>query len=148
MSKLANILSYVLYGILFITILFTVMFFTGGDVPGEAYETPVYTDLFINWGYILLFATIGITVIVELVKIVLNPKNAVRSLISFGVLVVIALVSYSLADGTPLKLSGEPSPDNVYSTLKLAGAFIYTTYALLGIIIVVILATEIGKLFK
>ncbi len=148
MSKLANILSYVLYGLLLITILFTVMFFTGGDVPGEAYETPVYTDLFINWSYILLFATIGITVIVELVKIVLNPKNAVRSLISVGVLIVIALISYSIADGTPLKLSGEENPDNVYSMLKLAGAFLYTTYALLGIIIVVILATEIGKLFK
>ncbi len=147
MSKLSNILSYVLYALILLTAVFTVMFFSGGDVPDQTYQTPVYTDLLLNWAKILCAATAVITILFEIFHIIVNPKNAVRSLISIGVLIVIALISYSLADGTPLKLATE-NADNVYPMLKLAGAFLYGTYALLGMVIVAIFATEISRLFK
>ncbi len=148
MTKLSNILSYVLYALIAVTVVLTIMYFTGGEVPGETYKTPVYTDIFLNWAKLLVAATAIITVLFEVVNVVLNPKNAVRSLISIAVLIVIALVSYSLADSTPLELGGYEGADNVPSMLKLAGAFLYGTYALLGIVIVAIFGTELSKLFK
>jgi len=148
MNKLSNILNYVLYSLLAVTVVFTIMYFTGGDVPGETYTTPVYTDLVLNWAKFLVAATAIITVLFEVVNVVLNPKNAVRSLISIGVLIVIGLISYSLADGTPLVLGGYDGPDNVPSMLIMADAFLYGTYALLGVVFIAILSTELSKLFK
>ncbi|SMO74516.1 hypothetical protein SAMN06265379_106121 [Saccharicrinis carchari] len=148
MTKLSKILSLVLYALLGVTVVLTIMYFTGGDVPGETFRTPVYTDTFLNWAKILVVATAAIVVLFELVNIVLNPKNAVRSLISAGVLIVIALVSYSMADDTALRLSGYEGADNVPSMLKMAGAFLYGTYILLGIVFVTILGTELSKIFK
>jgi hypothetical protein len=148
MTKLSNILNYVLYALLAVTVVFTIMYFSGGDVPGEAYATPVYTDLILNWAKILVLGTAVFTIVFEIVNVVLNPKNAVRSLISIAVLLVIAFVSYALADGTPLNLGGYEGSDNVPSMLKLAGAFLYGTYVLLGIVVVAILGTELSRIFK
>ena len=148
MTKLSKILSFVLYALIAVTAVFTIMFFTGGDVPGEAYQTPVYTDSLLNWAKLLVAGTAVITILFEIMHIVMNPKNAVRSLISIAVLVVIGLVSYSLADGTPLNLGGYEGEDNVPSMLKLAGAFLYGTYVLLGLVIVAILGGELSRIFK
>lgn len=149
MNKLSKIISYVLYALLAVTVVFTIMYFTGGDVPGEAYQTPVYTDLFLNWAKFLVLATACITIVFEIVNVVLNPKNAVRSLISIALLVVIAFVSYAIADGTPMNLgAGYEGGDNIPSMLKMAGAFLYGTYILLGIVVVAILGTELSRIFK
>ncbi len=148
MTKLSKILSFVLYGLLAVTVVFTILYFTGGEVPGEAYSTPVYTDLLLNWAKLLVVATAICTILFEVVNVVLNPKNAVRSLISIAVLVVIALISYSLADGTPMNLEGYEGADNVPAMLKMAGAFLYGTYALLGIVVVAILGSELSRIFK
>ncbi len=148
MSKLSNILSIVLYALLAVTVVLTILFFTGGEVPGEAYTTPVYTDLVLNWAKFLVIIAAGVTILFEVVNVVLNPKNAMRSLISIAVLIVIAFVSYSLADDSIMKLEGYDGPDNVPSMLKLAGAFLYGTYALLGIVVVAIVGTELSRLFK
>lgn len=148
MSKLSKILSFVLYGLIAVTVVLTIMFFTGGDVPGETYQTPVYTDLILNWTKILVILAAAVTIFFEIVHVVSNPKNAVRSLISIAVLIVIGIVSYAIADTTPLNLGGYEGPDNVPSMLKMAGAFLYGTYFLLGIVVVAILAGELSRIFK
>ncbi|MGQ1787698.1 MULTISPECIES: hypothetical protein [unclassified Saccharicrinis] len=148
MSKLSKILSFVLYALIAVTAVLTIMFFTGGDVPGETFQTPVYTDMILNWAKFLVAGAAAVTILFEVVHVVMNPKNAVRSLISIAVLVVIGLVSYSIADNTPLDLGGYEGKDNVPSMLKLAGAFLYGTYVLLGLVIVAIFGGELSRLFK
>ncbi len=148
MTKLSKILNIVLYALIAVTVVFTIMFYTGGDVVGETYQTPVYTDMLLNWAKILVFATAIIAILFEIFHLVLNPKNAARTLFSIGALIVIALLSYSMADGTPLQLGGYEGADNVPSMLKLAGAFLYGTYILLGVVIAAILISEVSKIFK
>ena len=148
MSKLSKILSFVLYALIAVTAVLTVMFFTGGDVPGETFQTPVYTDSLINWAKLLVVGAAAITVLFEVVHVVMNPKNAVRSLISIAVLVVIGLVAYSMADPTPMNLGAYEGSDNVPAMLKLAGAFLYGTYVLLGLVIVAIFGGELSRIFK
>ncbi|MCW3807273.1 hypothetical protein [Plebeiibacterium marinum] len=148
MTKLSKILNFVLYALIAVTVVFTIMFYTGGDVAGETYQTPVYTDMILNWAKALVFATAIIAILFEIFHLVLNPKNAVRTLISIGALIVIALISYSLADGTPMELGGYEGSDNVPSMLKLAGAFLYGTYILLAVVVGAILVSEVSKVFK
>lgn len=148
MTGLIKKLSYVLYGMLGITLVLTAMFFFLGDVPGEAYFTPKFTDVFLNWAKFLAISAAVLTVVFEIVNIVLNPQNGMRSLISIGVMLMIALVSYVLADSTPLVLSGYEGSDNVPSMLKMSGTFLYSTYFLLGGAVLAILVSELSKIFK
>ncbi|MGQ1946258.1 hypothetical protein ACT3CD_04050 [Geofilum sp. OHC36d9] len=148
MNKLSKILNIVLIALLGVTLVFAGMFFFGGDVEGAAYETPVYTDLFLNWGIVLVFLTAGITILFEIISLVLQPKNAMRSLISIAVLAVIVFISYSIGDPTPLVLPGYEGTDNVASMLLLSDMFLYSTYFLVGILIVAILYSEVSRIFR
>ena len=78
MTKLSKILNYTLYILLAITLIFAGLFFLGGDVADATYQTPIYTDSFINWAIVLIFVAVGLALIFEVVNLVLNPKNAVR----------------------------------------------------------------------
>jgi len=80
--------------------------------------------------------------------LVLNPRNAIRTFISIGLLGVIVLVSYSMGDGTPLQLVGYKGSDNVPSMLILGDTFLYTTYILLGGVLLSIFYTEISRIFR
>jgi len=148
MTKLSKFLNIALYVILAVTLVLAGMFFLGGDVAGETYKTPVYTESFLNWAYVLIFIAAGISLVFEVVHLVLNPKNAVRTLISIGLIAVVTLVSYGLADTTPLDIVGYQGTDNVPSMLSMSGTFLYVTYILLGAVVVSILYAELSRLFK
>ena len=148
MTKLVKILNIVLYLLLAITLVFAGLFFFGGEIVGEPYYTPVYTESFLNWGILLVFATAGITLIAEIFQLIMHPRNAVRTLISIGLLLVITLIAYSLADTTPMNIIGYTGEDNVPGMLAMAGTMLYGTYILFGIVIIAILYTELSRLFK
>ncbi|MBS2097831.1 hypothetical protein [Carboxylicivirga linearis] len=148
MTKLSKILNIVLYLILAITMVFAGMFFFGGEVEGATYHTPLYTGSFLNWGILLVFITGGLTLLAEIFNLILHPKNAVRTFISIGLLLIVTLISYALADTTPLNLVGYQGPDNVPSMLALAGTFLYGMYILFGVAIIAIVYAELSRLFK
>ncbi|WP_068471702.1 hypothetical protein [Saccharicrinis aurantiacus] len=148
MSKLAKIITYILFALIAVSAVFVVMLFTGGEVVGETYYTPVYTDNFLNWAKFLAAGAAVLTLLFEVYHVIVSPKNAARSLISIAILAVIALVSYSLADDTALQLGGYEGTDNVPSMLKMTGGFMYSTYILLGGVIVSIIVAEVSKMVK
>lgn len=148
MTQLSRVLNFVLIALLAITAVLAGMFYFGGEIEGAAYDTPIYTDPFLNWGIILVFATAAITIVFEIISLILQPKNAVRSLVSIVVLAVVVFISYTLGDTTPLKLPGYEGTDNVASMLILSDMFLYSTYFLVGILIVTILYTEVAKMFR
>ncbi|MBK3517618.1 hypothetical protein [Carboxylicivirga marina] len=148
MTKLSKILNIVLYLLLAVTLVFAGMFFFGGDVPGETYKTPVFTESFLDWAKLLIYIAAGVSLLFEVFHLVVNPKNAMRSIISMGILGVIVLVAYAMSDDTPLQLIGYNGPDNVPSMLNLAGTMLYGTYLLFGIVISAILYAELSRLFK
>lgn len=148
MSKLSNLLNYVLYLLLAVTLVFAGLFFFGGEIEGEAYYTPSYTEAMLNWAKLLVYITAGIALIFEIINIIIHPKSAVRTLISLGIIVLIVLVAYSLSDTTPMKIIGYNGPDNVPSMLSMAGTMLYTTYILFGITVVAILYAELSRMFK
>ncbi|MFO7999831.1 MAG: hypothetical protein R6U46_01200 [Marinilabilia sp.] len=148
MNKLSRYLNFVLYILLGATVVLAGLFYFGGEVEDAALTTPVYTETFLNWGKILLLGAAVLSVLFEILNLALHPKNAIRSLISIGLLALIVLVAYSMGDGTPLQLVGYKGSDNVPSMLILGDMFLYTTYILIGGVLLSILYTEVSRLFR
>ncbi|TAJ12978.1 hypothetical protein DMA11_10795 [Marinilabiliaceae bacterium JC017] len=148
MTKLTRYLNILQYLLLAVTLVFAGLYYFGGEVVGAAHTTPIYTDSFLNWGKLLVIITAGISLIFEVLHLIFNPKNAIRTLISIGIIFVIVFVAFGMSDATPMNLIGYEGSDNVPSMLTMAGTFLYTTYLLFGIAFTAILYTELSRLFK
>ncbi|MFI2742091.1 hypothetical protein ACG2LH_05080 [Zhouia sp. PK063] len=82
-----------------------------------------YTDFMFYIAYVLTFAAAGIAVIYSIGNLLTHPDKLKRALVSVGVLVVVAVVSFALA-------SGDPLPGADASTSKWVGAGLYAFYIL------------------
>jgi len=144
LSKYLDILTYVMIGL---TAIFVAMFYLGGDIPNQAYDTPVYTDLLINWSKVLFIISTGLAVVFPIIQLVVNPKGAIKGLIGLVGLGIIILISYSLSDGTLLNLPGYTGVDNNPGSLEFADTILYTMYILgIGTVVAIVVTEVIRKL--
>lgn len=148
MDKISRISSYVLYGLLTISLVLTGMMLFGGTNKSEALESPVFTDVILNWGKILIVGSIAIAFLIEIFNMVTRPTGAKKSLVSAGIILFILMVSYILSDGTPMEILGYEGADNVPSMLKATDTGLFTFYLLMGIAVVAIIASEIWRIIK
>ncbi|BAX80550.1 hypothetical protein [Labilibaculum antarcticum] len=140
LSKYLNILTYVMIGL---TAIFVAMFYLGGDVPDQAYDTPVYTDVLIYWANALLYVCAGLSLLFPIIQLVSNPKGAVKGLAGLVGLGLIVLLAYSLSDGTLLDLPGYTGDDNTPGALQFADTVLYTMYILGVGTVLSIVVTEV-----
>lgn len=131
-----------------ITVVILALFIWGGDVPDQRYTTPVYTASLLNWAYILFAVAVVAAVAFPVARLVTRPKQAMKSFIGLAALVVVVLIAYSLADGTPMDIIGYNGPDNVPSQLIFSDTIIYTMYILFGAAILAIISTELLRKFR
>lgn len=144
-KKILNILTIVMF---VITAVLLGLFMFGGKVPNQLYTTPVYTSTLLNWAYILFGIAIIAAIIFPIIRLFSRPKQAMKSLIGLAVVVVVVLIAYAMADGTPMKIIGYNGPDNVPSMLILSDTIIYTMYILFAGTILAIIGTEIYRRVK
>lgn len=145
LDKMLSILTYVMIGL---TVVFVAMFYLGGNVEGEAYDTPVNTDLLLNWAGLLFIVAAGLSIVFPIVQIVTNPKAAGKGLMGLVALGLVVLVAYSMSDGTLLNLPGYNGTDNNPESLKFADTVLYTMYFLGVGAVLSIVATEIIRRFR
>ncbi|MFA8435652.1 MAG: hypothetical protein ACEPOZ_14120 [Marinifilaceae bacterium] len=130
-----------------LTFVFTAIYFTGGEIPNQAHDTPVYTDLLLNWTWILMIISIVLTVGFAIFQLFVNPKAAIKGLLGLGILGLIILVSYGMSDGTLLDMPGYTGPDNTPGTLKFADTVLNTMYILgVGTLLAIVVTEVIRKL--
>ncbi|MCL2072797.1 MAG: hypothetical protein FWH18_02655 [Marinilabiliaceae bacterium] len=147
-NKPLKILLGVLLGI---GLVLFVMMFLGGNEPNvdpEAPDVPNFLTSFINWGIFLTIGAALLTLLFEVLKIVMQPKKAFRTVISLGVMIVLGLIALALADSTPLNIIGYEGTDNVRGMLILSDIFIFTAYLVFGISIILVLYVEIARGFR
>ena len=144
-KKILNILTIVMFDI---TAVLLGLFMFGGKVPNQLYTTPVYTSTLLNWAYILFGIAIIAAIIFPIIRLFSRPKQAMKSFIGLAVVVVVVLIAYAMADGTPMKIIGYNGPDNVPSMLILSDTIIYTMYILFAGTILAIIGTEIYRRVK
>ena len=144
-KKILNLVTIVMF---VITVVLLGLFMFGGEVPNQPYTTPVYTAALLNWAYILCGIAIIAAIIFPVIRLFTRPKQAMKSFIGLAGVVVVILIGYALADGTPLKLVGYTGPDNVPSMLIFSDTILYTMYFLFAAAILAILGTEIYRRMK
>lgn len=144
-QKILNIVTIVMF---VITVVLLGLFLFGGEVPNQLYSTPVYTSSLLNWSYILCGIAIIAAIIFPVIRLVTRPKEALKSFLGLAAIVVLVLIAYAMADGTPMKIVGYTGPDNVPSMLLFSDTIIYTMYFLFIAAILAILGTEIYRRMK
>ncbi len=145
LSKYLNILTYVMLGL---TVIFVAMFYFGGEVPNQAYPTPVYSDSLIYWAKALFYITVGLSILFPVLQIISDPKGAIKGLAGLAGLGLIILIAYSLSDGTLLSLPGYTGEDNNVGALKFADTILYSMYILGFGAILSIVVTEALRKFR
>ena len=144
-KKILNILLLLMF---VITVVVLGLFIFGGELPNQAYPTPVYTSAFLNWAYILCGIAIVAAIAFPIARLFSRPKQALKSLSGLVGVAIVVMVAYSLADGTPMDLKGYNGPDNVPSMLILSDTIIYTMYILFVGAVLAILGSEIYRRVK
>ena len=144
-KKILNILLLLMF---VITVVVLGLFIFGGELPNQAYPTPVYTSAFLNWAYILCGIAIVAAIAFPIARLFSRPKQALKSLIGLVGVAIVVMVAYSLADGTPMDLKGYNGPDNVPSMLILSDTIIYTMYILFVGAVLAIFGSEIYRRVK
>ena len=129
-----------LWVLLAIGILASVMFYVGGsagslEVAGDFLDIPKFTDLFLNWNYILLCLAICVTIVAVIMSFVLlfqqNKAKAIRSLCVVVGFVLVALICWFLGSPEKVKIIGYEGTDNQGAMAQMTDAIMYLTYILL-----------------
>lgn len=149
MKKIVDILpKLVLYILLAGCIITGLMFYLGGnegtpiEVAGDFLDIPRFSDLFLNWGYILVALTVVITLIAVLSdyvrKFKANPKAALKSLIPICLFVAVFVIAWFLGSPEEVKIVGYEGTDNVGFWAQCTDMMMFSTYILLGVLLLVI----------
>lgn len=150
-EKVKRLSTIVLWVFMGLTVIFAIIFFLGGVVPGTEgtrYEEPKVTNSFIIYAYILLGITILLTVFFSIRNFIVNPSNLKGTLITVVVAVVLIGIAALIADNTVLDLPHYKGKDNVPRTLFLTDVGLYVGYFLLGLAFLSIIYSVISKNFK
>jgi hypothetical protein len=136
-DSIANITRWIMYILLALSVIPGVLF----------YAQLMDTELFINWGKMLLIAGVVVMFISPIYGFITNPQNIVKLLVSIAAFVIVLGVAYSLAGNEfsafqleKLKTTADVS---VY-----VGMGIYATYIAFGLTVLSILYASVIKLFK
>ncbi len=134
--------------LLALSIVFTVMFFAGGangslEVAGDFLDIPRFTDLLLDWTYVLFALACLITLGVVIGEFVKNckydRKKAVSTLaivIGFAALVVIC---WFLGSPEKVDIIGYEGTENVGAMAQMTDAILYLTYTLFAATVVALL---------
>ena len=130
------------------------MFYTGGVVdPAAEMKEPVYTGLLLNWTYVLFGLTIASTIVLAawqfLGSLKNDAKSALMSLLVLVLFVALLGITYTLGDATPLTgLNADSQAYNTTGWLKITDMWIYSTYALIALIILAVVWGTIRRILS
>jgi len=149
MKNYSLISKVTLWVLLAIGLIISAMVFLGGneegglEVAGDTLSVPVFTNLFLNWNYILL----GIAILVTLVFVVAgfcrqfkaDKKKALFKLCILIAFVLLFVICWFLGSPEKIQIIGYEGTDNQGFWAQLSDMMMYASYALVcGVIISII----------
>lgn len=143
-TKIRKLSSWTVLIISLITVVVFGIFFGGGVVdPAAEVKDYVYTELLLNWTYLVFFLTIIALVVLGVWQyasvLKTNPKSAVMSLVVLVLFALLLIITYSIGDGTPLTtLNADSQTYNTSFWLKCTDMWIQSTIVLFLLIIAAI----------
>lgn len=156
MNKLMdNLPKITLYALIAVSLVFTVMFWVGGqsevEINGEYWSEPVYTGLYLNWAYVLCGIALVLTLLIALVKFVINftsnPKKGVAALLVMIAFVAVFVISWYLGSDARLEIIGYEGTDNEGVMVRYSDMCLYSAYILAaGTVLSMIVSSLYAKL--
>ncbi len=143
-----RIINIVFYLLLIVSTVITGFFYLGSTIEIGGEEVPKVTEMALNWTYVLFGLAIISLVVFSIIQIFQEPKKAIKTFISIGIFLIVILIAYSSASAEVLTLVGYKGEFNEPVSLKWSGAGLITMYIFLGLAILSILYTEVGKYFR
>ena len=153
MQKINKYSSWILYGLMLLTVVVFGLFYMGGNVdPNAEVLEPVYTGAVLNLAYIVVAIGVVSTVAFALFQFAVqlkdHPKEAFKTLLTLGAFVLLLVITWLAGSGEPLNMPAYDGTDNVYFWLKLTDMWLYTAGILLGASIVSIIAFSLIKVIR
>ena len=154
-TKIRKISSWTLIGSAIISLVVLCLFFLGGsDEPyrGE-YWTPTHLNTLLSWMYVLFALATVATLLFGIWQFAsnfkTNPKGGIMGLVVIVLFAGMLFVTYAIGDGTKLPIANEDIQDyNVPFWLKATDMWLYSTYTLVALIILAILAGSVKKVLN
>ena len=153
-TKIRKVSSWTLLISSIISVVALIMFYTGGVVdPAAEMKEPVYTGLLLNRTYVLFGLTIASTIVLAawqfLGSLKNDAKSALMSLLVLVLFVALLGITYTLGDATPLTgLNADSQAYNTTGWLKITDMWIYSTYALIALIILAVVWGTIRRILS
>lgn len=150
-TKIRKISSSVLLILMVVSIAVCLAFFFLGDVTLDPAGNKVYayTDYMLYWTYALVIITLIVTAFFAITSLVqgfrINPKKALRSLLFFVFFIAIMVISYAIGDSTSMAVNEDSAAYNTPFWLKTIDMCLYTSYALIALIVVAMIWGAISK---
>lgn len=169
-NTLSKILSIFLGLLLIVSVVAVVWFYF--DVSGLPAEATIAEQMdllgaplefFMKWAYVLLGITAIVALIFPIINMVLNPKKALKSIISVAALALLIFVAYSFSSDELIKFHNweifysdffpdEATLDNVKVKAQdlswKVGTGLITMYVLAGLAVLSLLVSGIVNAFK
>jgi len=153
-TKIRKISSWTLLICSLITVVVLGLFFFGGvNNPGEEQKDYVYTSLLLNWTYIICGLTIVATLVFAAWQLITAFRtDAKGALIGIGAIVLFAAVlgvTYLIGDPTALEgLNIDSQKFNTEGWLKVTDMWIYSSYILIGLIVLAVIAGSVKRILN
>lgn len=137
-----------LWILLALSVVFTVMFFVGGsngslEVAGDFLDIPRFTDLLLEWTYVLFGLACIVTLGVVVWEFIKNCKYDHRKAISTIVVVlgfaILIVVCWFLGSPEKIDIIGYEGTENVGTWAQITDAILYLTYILFGATVVTLI---------
>ena len=153
-TKIRKMSSWMLTGVIIISVIVLAMFYLGGVVdPAAENKEPVNTSLLLYWCYALFGITMVCLVLFGIMQffssLKTKPKTALGSLVVLVAFVILMGVSYAIGDPTPLPgINSDSEQFNTPGWLKISDMWIYSTYVLLGFSVLAMIAGSLKKILN
>ncbi len=153
-TKIRKISSWTLLITCVISVIVLGMFFFGGVVdPSAENKEYVYTDLLLQWTWLIFGVTIVVLAVLALGQFIstlkTNPKSALSTLGVFVLFALLLVVTYSMGDATPLQgINADSQAYNTEGWLKTTDMWIMSTCVLLVAFVVVVVVGAIKKIIN
>lgn len=145
-DKLLRVGGRVLLGIFFlVTIILVVIFLMRLDGNMSKMEQASVAEPLLYWTYILTGIATALALLFPIYDVILNPRKAVKLLVSLGAVGLIVGIAYLLSDATPIH-TATSATNPAFSdkgVLLFSDTGIITSYILFGIAVLLLAITGV-----
>lgn len=121
-----------------VSAILTVLFYTGSIDP----------EPFLYWAYLLFGLSVVMALVFPLYFFIVNPKNALKTLLGIGLMAVVFVIGYIMADATPMFSPTNDANFSNTNVLVLTDAGLISTYVLFGVALLMLLFTGVRSVFN